>query len=569
MPNFFKSFFSGKSETPESEKQKNDRKRFEIFKYDGLRAQRMGRPDYAVKCFTEALAIEEDFETMGYLSQLYIQTGETEKARELLEKMAIMEPHVTNTFLTLANVCFIQEDYKAMEEAASKAIAIEEGNAVAHYLLGKARKGQDDDLMTIAHLTKAIALKDDFLEARLMRACAYFYMVRLWGPVIIIEDNDKVVANPMQPLHREEDVLELVIRDLTYAVENLPEVATAKGRVNAWGAKGMLAKVYLARSGWKGGTRDNADLEKAKELAADVINNSGISLYENYEDLFKYKHNNNPESLIAMQWVPLGDWGVCNTLLADLAGNSKMTGGVNVWSSYQASIDMLQQYELGDTIRRNATFCTPGTYYSYICIADGGYTYDGATSCIKKGVPGGPDDDNDGYIQSMNSPLNTYILRLADVYLTYAEACLGNSEELAGGPGLEALNQVRDRARIPRKERVTFEDIIRERRVEFSMEYCNWYDMVSWYHWKPDYMLNYFQNQHRGYTVDLIVKDEDGYLHFGKKEGDTFLEGIENWQEPGENIEIHHGNILMPYPESDVIQNPLLNEEPVAYEFSE
>ena len=42
-------------------------------------------------------------------------------------------------------------------------------------------------------------------EARLMRACAYFYMVRLWGPVIIIEDNDKVVANPMQPLHREED----------------------------------------------------------------------------------------------------------------------------------------------------------------------------------------------------------------------------------------------------------------------------------------------------------------------------------------------------------------------------
>lgn len=165
-----------------------------------------------------------------------------------------------------------------------------------------------------------------------------------------------------------------------------------------------------------------------------MIENSGIALYDRYEDLFKYKHNNNPESLIAMQWVPLGDWGVCNTLLADLAGNSTMTGGINVWSSYQASIDMLQQYEVGDTIRRNATFCTPGTYYPYICIANGGYTYDGNTSSIKKGVPGGPDDDNDGYIQSMNSPLNTYILRLADVYLTYAEACLGNNEELTGGP---------------------------------------------------------------------------------------------------------------------------------------
>ena len=82
-------------------------------------------------------------------------------------------------------------------------------------------------------------------------------------------------------------------------------------------------------------------------------------------------------------------------------------------------------------------------------------------------------------------------------------------------------------------------------------------------------MMNYFQTQHRGYTVDNIVKDEDGYQHFGKYDGDVFLEGVENWQEPGEDVEITHNNIMMPYPESDIIQNPLLNEEPVAYEFSE
>lgn len=194
MPNFFKSFFSGKSETPESEKQKNDQKRFDIFKYDGMRAQRMGRPDYAVKCFTEALAIEEEFETMTYLSQLYIQMGEVEKARELLEKMAVMEPEMVSTFLSLANVCYIQEDYKAMEEAATKAIAIEEGNAIAHFLLGKARKGQDDDIMTIAHLTKAITLQDDFIEARLMRAEALMHMKQYKE---MMEDIDAVLAqNP-------------------------------------------------------------------------------------------------------------------------------------------------------------------------------------------------------------------------------------------------------------------------------------------------------------------------------------------------------------------------------------
>ena len=35
-----------------------------------MRAQRMGRTDYAIKCFTEALAIQEDFETMGYPAQV-------------------------------------------------------------------------------------------------------------------------------------------------------------------------------------------------------------------------------------------------------------------------------------------------------------------------------------------------------------------------------------------------------------------------------------------------------------------------------------------------------------------
>ena len=144
MPNFFKSFFSGKSEDPENEKQKTAKKNFEIFKYDGLRAQRMGRPDYAIKCFTEALAIEEDFETLSYLSQLYVQLTELDKAREILNRMVELEPTLTSTYLALANVCYMQEDYKSMETAAQKAIEIEEGNAMAHYLLGKADNGQGD-----------------------------------------------------------------------------------------------------------------------------------------------------------------------------------------------------------------------------------------------------------------------------------------------------------------------------------------------------------------------------------------------------------------------------------------
>lgn len=166
----FKSFFAKKAETPELEKQKNEQKRFEIFKYDGMRAQRIGRIDYAIKCFTEAIALQEDFETLGYLTQIYIQTNQPDEARKLLERMTILEPTLVSTFLNLANVCYLQNDYAAMSAAAKQAINLDEGNAMGHYLLGKAVCETGDGIMTIAHLTKAIMLKEDFTEARLLRA---------------------------------------------------------------------------------------------------------------------------------------------------------------------------------------------------------------------------------------------------------------------------------------------------------------------------------------------------------------------------------------------------------------
>ncbi|WP_304316118.1 RagB/SusD family nutrient uptake outer membrane protein [Phocaeicola plebeius] len=201
-------------------------------------------------------------------------------------------------------------------------------------------------------------------------------------------------------------------------------------------------------------------------------------------------------------------------------------------------------------------------------------TYTGTGAPIKKGVPGGPDDDNDGYVAGMNSPLNTYILRLADVYLTYAEACLGNNESLSSGPGLEYFNKVRYRGFNGkgswRKTSITFDDIIKERRIEHCVEFCNWYDMVSWYCWQPQKMLEYFNNQKRGYRADVTIKDKQGYLHFGNydSEGD-FQEGLEYCQAPTMEINITDDDIFLPYPESDVIQNPLLKEEPVPYTFNE
>ena len=60
MGNFFTSLFSSsKNEDTAEGKIKNDQKNFDILKYDGVRAQKIGQVAYAIKCFTEALNIQE------------------------------------------------------------------------------------------------------------------------------------------------------------------------------------------------------------------------------------------------------------------------------------------------------------------------------------------------------------------------------------------------------------------------------------------------------------------------------------------------------------------------------
>ena len=86
--------------------------------------------------------------------------------------------------------------------------------------------------------------------------------------MILFENNQDIVDNPIRPLNKEEDVFRFIIRDLETSADYLPEIGT-KGRATCWSAKALLAKVYLCRSGWNGGTRDESDLEKCKALCED------------------------------------------------------------------------------------------------------------------------------------------------------------------------------------------------------------------------------------------------------------------------------------------------------------
>lgn len=140
-------------------------------------------------------------------------------------------------------------------------------------------------------------------ECLAWKAMAYFYLVRSFGAVPIIHDNtDELNSGNYNSKFKVEaaDVYEYIIMTLEKAMELLPARGET-GRIDRYCAEGLLAKVYLTKSGLSG-TRNADDLAKAAEYSKDVINNSGRNLLANYSDVFRLANNKNEECLFSWHW---------------------------------------------------------------------------------------------------------------------------------------------------------------------------------------------------------------------------------------------------------------------------
>lgn len=170
----------------------------------------------------------------------------------------------------------------------------------------------------------------------------------------------------------------------------------------------------------------------------------------------------------------------------------------------------------------------------------------------------GSNKDNQS-ISRMNSGLNTYMLRLGEVYLNYAEAVLGNNGSTSDATALMYVNALRERAGLAPKTSLTFEDIFHERRVELCMEGQFWYDMVRRAYYEQQEMLNYIDDQGRETVIPFTYDEENNRV-----EVDDTRDAA-----PRAIGQIDESIFLLPYPESEVVQNPLLRDAPVPYDFTE
>lgn len=417
-------------------------------------------------------------------------------------------------------------------------------------------------------------------EARFMRGVAYWYIGSLWGCGIIYENTAAMVNNYVVPAQPRADVLEFAVRDLEYAAKYLPATPSAAGRVTKYSAFGMLSRVYLSMAGitttgaydgtnaatdFNRGTRNEYYLDLAKKAALKVINESGASLVDNYADLWSYKTiNNNSEVLFQLQFVK-GDGAkgaaqsitrflAWSTMVADKdAWGSSTFCSYDLWNEFSNYKDATLDATIPEVTRRRYSVAFYGQEYPELSAdPENPYVY-GVTenpgnqgANILKYVIG--TKKVNGFSVPGNSGVNSYMMRLAEVYLNYAEAVLGNSESTTDAEALEYFNKLRIRAGVPQKSKISYEDIRHEERVEFAFEGLYWYQLIRRGYYKQQEVVNYVNSQNR--NANYFEESTHEYVLSDKYEA------------PGKGVATATAkNLTLPVADVDQTKNPNLKTD--------
>ncbi len=426
--------------------------------------------------------------------------------------------------------------------------------------------------------------KTAIAEARFMRALAYRFLVMNWGPVPVIENNFDHLFDTSITRNTVPSVWRFITREMRAAAEDLPETATQEGRLTKWSAEGMLARFYLTRAGVEatGGQRKQQFLDSAKYYAARVITNSGKKLLPDYYSLFKHPYDNNAESLFELQWVFAGAnvWGISNSMPEYLAYTPDIAFGG--WGGDKsATWWLVKQYDgiteqpdgtlKGRTLDRRlySTFMLPGAYYPEITkVSDKTkliYPFTGTDQnflAIKKYIIGSP-VDLAGIASQQRYPNDTYMMRLAEMYLIYAEATIGNNASTSDATAVEYFNKVHTRAGLPDyvvggpngSGPLTLDVVFSERFKEFAMEGMAWYDLVSLHYYNPSKAFSILNSQDRGmfFTKPDQMPNPTQWT-FTKTS--WFTERL---------VSANEGNFLLPIPNSEISNAPNLQKPAIDY----
>ena len=325
-------------------------------------------------------------------------------------------------------------------------------------------------------------------EARFLRAYFYWMALDVFGDVPFTTENSPFGGGVNHKQASRKDVFDYCISELTaLAADDSPMPAARSNypRADKGAVLGLLARMYLNAEVYTG----TPMWQEAKDACEDIFT-MGYSLCPEYADLFRGDNGENPEALnevlfgISYDAEQTQSYGGTSYLtLAAIAAtdvsSTQMINGVNNgWGGIRVPYEYVEKYfnvrnadysagtyDVND--KRGRMFYIKGRSESM----DGAlYVFLNGWSCLKfNNIPHNMDQDS--YLATAASKAYSDIdfpmIRLGEIYLIYAEACMNLGQANTALPKVQDLAA---RAGVTAPTSITQEWLIEERARELMWE---------------------------------------------------------------------------------------------------
>ncbi|MBK5720856.1 RagB/SusD family nutrient uptake outer membrane protein [Dysgonomonas sp. Marseille-P4677] len=298
-------------------------------------------------------------------------------------------------------------------------------------------------------------------EVRFIRAFAYFHIVRFWGDILLVTDNEQVFK-AMEVTSRE-DIYNFINAEMDFCANNLPALRPnempMKGRVTKYTALGLKAKANADINDW------DAVLNATNE----IIESNKFELYPDFYDYFKKPGCLSDENLFELQYGLAGVTDIESDAWFEYQGPRQGFEGTKIGTGWGFMVPSKSLEKLfndrGETVRKETTFLYAGSTTREGDIMKPSVAADGHDRVF----------NGKNYIPSTQMPVgktkygygnHIRMIRYADILLLNAEAKVHKGQN-----GDIPFNLVRTRAEMSTLTNVTLDQILEERQVELA---CEW-----------------------------------------------------------------------------------------------
>lgn len=335
-------------------------------------------------------------------------------------------------------------------------------------------------------------------EARFIRAYLYWMALDNFGSVPFSTEKSPFGGTYTPPQASRTDIFNFCVSELKELLEDssyMPDARSSYPRADRGSAAGLLARLYLNAEVYTG-----TPMWAEAKAVCESIFGMGYSLCPDYAALFRGDNDSNQEALGEMLWAVSYNssrtvsYGGTSYLLAaslaatDITDSSKPNGQRNGWAGLRVPYEYVseffavsgQNYETGDyqtADARGRMFYIKGRSES---MENALYVFMNGWSCLKfNNIP--HDMTEEAYLPVANTNSSADVdfpmIRLAEIYLIYAEACMHTGDT---GPALGKLSELSARAGVPAPTEITDDFLMAERARELMWEAHRRTDLIRY-----------------------------------------------------------------------------------------